>query len=65
MYLKCSRLQKEYDISESTAKRVCKYMRESPKYRYPKDYTKVRGMWRYNAESFIAASNERGKNENI
>ena len=65
MFYKLARLQKELDVSASTAKRICKYIRESPKYHYKKDYLKIGGMWRYNVDSFITASNERGNNENI
>ena len=59
MFMKCARLQKEYDLSAATAKRVCRYMRESDRYRCPNDYLMIRGMWRYNVDSFITASNER------
>ena len=62
MFMKCATLRDEFDISASTAKRVCRYMRESPNYRCPGDYLKIGGMWRYNVDSFITASNERSKN---
>lgn len=49
-----------FDMSRTTAQRVGKYMRECPKYKYKEDYIFIGGMFRYNVDSFITASNERG-----
>lgn len=48
-WLKVSRVADEYDISYSTAKRICKLIRE--KGSYGKDWIIVYGMIRYNEKT--------------
>lgn len=58
-YLSMASLKDKYDISQSTAKRICRFMRESPNYIYKRDYIFIGGCKRYDEDSFIKASNER------
>ena len=60
MFYSMTHLKRYFDVSESTAKRICKQIRESPRYSYQQDYTRVKGMWRYTKEAF---TDERGSNE--
>lgn len=59
-YLSQAHLITKYDISRSTANRVCNYMRTNA--RYAKYVRVVGNMYRYGEEAFVRASNERRTN---
>lgn len=56
-YLSQAHLINKYDISRSTAARICRYMMQTPKYK--KGVRIISGQRRYEEELFIEASNER------
>ena len=59
-YLSQAHLITKYDISRSTAYRICKRMQTDP---YYKRYVKVvNNSYRYAESAFVRASNERGFN---
>ena len=61
MYLSQANLMKKYDLSRSTAHRICAFMKSSGK--YARDVRVISGLMRYEEDAFIKASNERIRKE--